>query len=442
MVDQKPTVGNGVEPESSLSSKVEADEKPPEQKSAFKSSGKREDSSSASEVVMLEAMLTQKTEESLKRESKLRTEILEVEKQNKRLKLKRAADASRIEALEAEVARLRKVPVSVKPERRHSPKKEHVRGEAILVVDSSDEEPGNDNPEPSPSPSLCMSSANVRNSPVATAATDDPPRLIERPVRPTRDAWSPAAEGSTGEPLHNSDPDAEVRVKDEVIDVVIKTEGEPDKFKRVTLIKSEDGNFDIWNVDGFGLGPTVEVEEKYNRGFTRKVIGDALGGGHIEPCHHWNPKPGQEAKIPFTTWSRSWNSALPVSPGTHGMGFFSMSTCPVKPEPINFFVGEGTNDWRLLGTYDYLRWGEIAPHHISLLPPLVLDLWVNGMLSHTWGKAAIEEANVDLQDARKVKYTHESVLEALNDGRLAIPFTILKCVGYPKDWRNRGNGAE
>jgi hypothetical protein len=59
-----------------------------------------------------------------------------------------------------------------------------------------------------------------------------------------------------------------------VIDVVIKIEGEPDQFKHVTLIKSEENDFDIWNVDGFGLGPTIEVDEKYNRVFTREVIRD------------------------------------------------------------------------------------------------------------------------------------------------------------------------
>ncbi|KAJ6598385.1 hypothetical protein DFH09DRAFT_1356643 [Mycena vulgaris] len=243
-----------------------------------------------------------------------------------------------------------------------------------------------------------------------------------------------SSNGHTSQPQNSR---ADVVVKDEVIDVVIKTEGEPDQFKRVTLIKSEDGNFDIWNVEGFCLGPTIEVDEKYNRGFTRKVIGDAFGGGDVVCYHHWDPPPGQEAKTPFLTFNRSWNNALPVGPGMHGMGFFGMSGCPVKPQPLNFFVGEGTNDWRLSGTYDYTRWGEIAPHHISLLPPPVLENWVNGLLSSQWGKSSIDDTNAKLEPARRVAFTPESVVQALHDGRLGIPFTILQCVGYPEDWFER-----
>ncbi|KAJ7238052.1 hypothetical protein B0H12DRAFT_100781 [Mycena haematopus] len=254
--------------------------------------------------------------------------------------------------------------------------------------------------------------------------------------RPSRDAWSPVP-NATGDSLHNRDSDSVVQPKDEVIDVVIKKEGEPDQFKRVTLIKSEDGNFDIWNVDGFGLGSTVEVDEKYNRGFTRKVIGDAFGGGPVQCYHHWNPKPGQPTETPFLTFNRSWNNALPTSPGLHGMVFSDLTECPVAPQPVNFFVGEGIDNWRLSGTYDYLRIGAIgaiAPHHISLLPPGILNTWVKGMLGSAWGKSWIERTNKDLKADRKIRHTRDSILEALKDGRLEIPFTIMKCVGYPKDW--------
>lgn len=54
---------------------------------------------------MLKALLTQKADESLKRELKLRIQLLEVERQNQRLKLKRGADATRIEWLETELAK-------------------------------------------------------------------------------------------------------------------------------------------------------------------------------------------------------------------------------------------------------------------------------------------------------------------------------------------------
>jgi hypothetical protein len=92
---------------------------------------------------------------------------------------------------------------------------------------------------------------------------------------------------------------------------------------------------------------------------------------------------------------------------------------------------------RLSGTYDFLRWGEIAPHHVSLLPTVVLDNWVNGMLNSQWGKSSIDDANNDLEDGAKISFTQASVLQALHDGRLRIPFTILRCVGYPHDWFER-----
>ncbi|KAJ7678076.1 hypothetical protein DFH06DRAFT_565779 [Mycena polygramma] len=252
------------------------------------------------------------------------------------------------------------------------------------------------------------------------APTSDSPPCNERP---TRGAWSSAPET----------PTADGRPNDEVIDVVIKTEGEPDQFRRVTLVKSE-GNPDIWNVDAFGLGPTIEMDERYNRGFSKKVIHDAFGGESRMCRHHWKKrKPGKMHKKAFVTYHRSWNNALPAIPGAHGMVFSNLESFPAKPEPLIFFVEEGLNDWRLLGTYNYLRQGEIAPHHISLLPPHVLDNRVHSFLHHK-ADNLIERANRLLGDARKVVATRDGVLQALHDGRLYIPFTILQCVGYPKIW--------
>jgi len=142
-------------------------------------------------------------------------------------------------------------------------------------------------------------------------------------------------------------------------------------------------------------------------------------------------------KTPFVTFTRSWSSALPVCPGAHGIGFCDLKNSPLKHEPLNFFVGEGKNDWRLVGTYDFLRWGEIAPHHTSLLPATVLESRVEGMLKTVGGKAKIETANAGLDDASKIDFTYDSVLQATRDGRLAIPFSILRCVGYPEDWFER-----
>ncbi|KAJ7489307.1 hypothetical protein FB451DRAFT_1553150 [Mycena latifolia] len=393
--------------------------------------------SSNSEIAMLKALLTQKSEEALKRELKLRTEILEAEKQNKRLKLKRAADATRIESLQAELARIKKVAVKDEQndsQRMHSPNTTLTSNEVILIVDSEEEGDENEVASHVHSTPTEVQTATLAGS---TSPVNDPPALSSS-ERPLREAWRSSTSDSsnrrTSAHQHDSNSDNTAMVVKDEIDVILKTEGEPDQFKRVTLTKSEDGNFDIWNVDGFGLGLTIEVDEKYNRGFSRKVIGDAFGGGPVDSRHHWRPKPRKERKTPFRTLSRSWNHALPARPGIHGMGFMDMSECPVKPQPVNFFVGEGKNDWRLLGTYNYTRWGEIAPHHISLLPRLVLDNWVTGMLEGQRGKSKIDRANANLEQARKIKFTSESVVKALHDGRLVIPFTILQCVGYPEDW--------
>ncbi|KAJ7088676.1 hypothetical protein C8R44DRAFT_892736 [Mycena epipterygia] len=421
---QPPDDPNSVE-SSTLSSsgkKVKAELKPP-------SKIKECSSATGSEVSMLKALLAQKAGESLKRELKLRTDLLEVENQNKRLKQKRAADATRIQSLEAELARMKKIVAKDdKTDIQGGALKKERKSEGVISVLDSDSEDEHHKDR---------STADVQTAPSTTSTSpvaDPSPQPPSRRQRPSQlqDAWSMSSpEPENAQSVSQNDMSSQdVQVKDEVIHVVIKNEGEPDQFKRVTLIKSEDGNFDIWNVDGFGLGPTIEVDEKYTRGFTRKVISDAFGGGHVRCDHHWNPKPGQERKPPFITFNRSWNNALPVNPGTHGMGFFSLTGCPVKPQPINIFVGEGMNI-RLSSL------GEIAPHHISLLPSLVLNNWVNGMLSSQWGKSWIEDTNKDLAAPRKVKSTFAGVSQALHDGRLTISFTILQCVGYPKDWFER-----
>lgn len=126
---------------------------------------------------------------------------------------------------------------------------------ALEIVDS-DDEPENSPSEPCPGPIDARAPSASATNPGGA-----------RSERPSRETGVSAREASL-----NSD--AHVQVQDDVIDVVIKIEGEPDQFKHVTLIKSEENDFDIWNVDGFGLGPTIEVDEKYNRVFTREVIRD------------------------------------------------------------------------------------------------------------------------------------------------------------------------
>lgn len=67
-------------------------------------------------------------------------------------------------------------------------------------------------------------------------------------------------------PLDDRPPD--------IVEVNVKVEGYDDEFKYVSFVKSEDGLLDIWNLEGFDLGPPITVDEKYNRGFSRKVISD------------------------------------------------------------------------------------------------------------------------------------------------------------------------
>ncbi|KAK7050506.1 hypothetical protein R3P38DRAFT_3173951 [Favolaschia claudopus] len=379
--------------------------------------------------------------------------ILDLEKQNLRLKEKRSRDTATIRELEAELRLTRAKNSNVKAEKTcNMQPSSNIRASrgaesAITVIDSDeDEEPAKRIRHKNSLARSNSSSGEGGNAPAPSDfvvegldADDEQPENDTSSTQSRNELPATTSVGtrtsSTNDLQQGDDSsDADVQVKDEVIDVVIKTEGEPDYFTRVTLIKSEDGRFDIWNVDGFGLGPTIDVDERYNRGFSRKVISDAFGGGWMVCYHHWKSKPVKGDIGPFLTFNRSWNNALPASPGVHGIGFFNMNGCPTSPEPVNVFVGEGSNDWRLLGTYDYLRWGEIASHHVSLLPAGVLNNWVNGMLGSQWGKSWIDDTNKGLSPARKIKLSVEHVLDALKDGRMHIPFTILKCVGYPKDW--------
>ncbi|KAF7306580.1 hypothetical protein MIND_00449300 [Mycena indigotica] len=247
---------------------------------------------------------------------------------------------------------------------------------------------------------------------------------------------------SESPPRSTSESSPVVVKKEEQLPVLIKEEGKEDYFSYVSLVKSENGGHDIWSVDAFNLGPDVEVPPKYRtKGWTRKVISDAFGGGLQAVSHHFGEK---ATKPPFMAVQRSWNHALPPNPGMHGMGFFNLRHCRVRPDPINIFAGYGPNDWRLLGTYEYLRYGEIAPHHAEQLPTTVLNAWVKGVIIHKeWGRACIDNANETIVDEDlKVVQTEASVEAAILDGRMIIPFTILKCVRFPMDWIQRLEEAE
>jgi len=71
---------------------------------------------------------------------------------------------------------------------------------------------------------------------------------------------------------------AAIKPEPEEITVVIKSEDVPDLKTLVTFVKSEDGKFDIWNLEHLGLGPPVVVEERFRVGFTRAAISNVGSG--------------------------------------------------------------------------------------------------------------------------------------------------------------------
>lgn len=227
---------------------------------------------------------------------------------------------------------------------------------------------------------------------------------------------------------------------DTTIQVVIKSENEPDLIERVTFVKSEDGKFDVWNLEHLGLGPPVAVEERFRIGFRRSVISDALGGGHQTTSNNWQGRTKLD-KYPYLAMTRSYNPHLPLVPGGHGVVF-----CGVKrfndgsliTGPIDLIASDKPNQWVYLGSYETSRWGEISPHQVDLLQPLVIQRWISGALSTLWGRSWVERTNAELIDKggeiHLIEFTEDGLREALNDGRLVINFTVMKCVRYRTEW--------
>jgi len=214
---------------------------------------------------------------------------------------------------------------------------------------------------------------------------------------------------------------------------------------------------DIWNLEGFGLGPEIEVAEAFNKGWTRKEISDAFGGGHQACFHNWYgdatlAKKAKKAKThqkePLLTFNREWNPQLPKAPGQHGVVFCGLQHFDDKTKvdkPITFFVRESNNNWVQIGDYSVKRWGEISPKHLNLLPPTMITVWVNGALDSEWGKRWVEHTNDNLiaeakesgNEPNLVEYTDLGMRTALIDGRLIISFTIMECVDYRQHWHDR-----
>ncbi|KAG1757867.1 hypothetical protein EDB19DRAFT_2033932 [Suillus lakei] len=227
------------------------------------------------------------------------------------------------------------------------------------------------------------------------------------------------------------------------IDVIIKAEreNEPDLKAHVTFVKSEDGKFDIWNLEHLHLGPPVIVENRFHIGFRRAVIGNALGGNHQSTFVNWQGPSSKSNRYPYMALKRSWNPHLPLIPGEHGVVFTGVGHfedgSPVTG-PIDVVVSGKPNEWVYFGSYETSRSGEITPHQLHLLPPLVVRTWVEGTLKSLWGRHWVEDTNAELVDKggeiHLIEYTTHGLREALNDGRLVIGFTVMKCVGFRAEW--------
>lgn len=257
------------------------------------------------------------------------------------------------------------------------------------------------------------------------------------------DSFAPTVPSQPSNPITSrSSPTVKpepVRV-DTTIKVVIKSENEPDLIEQVTFVKGEDGKFDVWNLEHLGLGPSIVVEERFCVGFRRSVISDALGGGHQTTSNNWKGRTKTD-KFPYLAMTRSYNPHLPLVPGGHGVVF-----CGVKrfndgsliEGPIDLIASDKPNQWIYLGSYETSRWGEISPNQLDLLQPLVIQRWVSGALSTLWGRSWVERTNAELVEKggeiRLVEFTEDGLREALNDGRLVINFTVMKCVGYRTEW--------
>ncbi|KAG1871141.1 hypothetical protein C8R48DRAFT_697810 [Suillus tomentosus] len=227
------------------------------------------------------------------------------------------------------------------------------------------------------------------------------------------------------------------------IAVVIKSEleHEPDLNAHVTFIKSEDGKFDIWNLEHLRLGPPVFVEKRFHVGFRRSVISNALGGNWQNTFVNWQGPTSKLNRTPYMALKRSWNPHLPLVPGEHGVVF-----CGVKEfddgtlitGSVDVVVSSKANEWVYLGSYETSRSGEITPHQLHLLPPLVVRTWVEGTLKSVWGRNWVEATNAELVDKggeiHLIEHTTQGLREALSDGRLVIGFTVMKCVGYRAEW--------
>jgi hypothetical protein len=79
---------------------------------------------------------------------------------------------------------------------------------------------------------------------------------------------------------------------DTTLQVVIKSENEPDLIKQVAVVESEDGKFEVRDLEHFGVRPPVVVDERFNVGFWRSVINNVSPGfsriaNQAISCYHF-----------------------------------------------------------------------------------------------------------------------------------------------------------
>lgn len=154
---------------------------------------------------------------------------------------------------------------------------------------------------PIPSASGSLASSFVPpNFDVDYDMLDDHPRSGE-----ARSTSSPESETRVSVPARVK-PEGTIDVDEvELIEVKVKQEDGSEQFKYVHLMKSENGEYDLFNTDGFDLRPPIEVDERYNVGFTRTVISHVSSNqyhfsvlsstcqkafrGNVQECeHNWN----------------------------------------------------------------------------------------------------------------------------------------------------------
>ncbi|KAG2045151.1 hypothetical protein BDR03DRAFT_1004324 [Suillus americanus] len=264
-----------------------------------------------------------------------------------------------------------------------------------------------------------MSDSFASNLPIPE---NGPPNTASSPRQPQ----TPNASGSGFTAIKPEPEGAKIAVV-----IQSELEHEPDLNVHVTFVKSEDGKFDIWNLEHLRLGPPVIVEKRFHVGFRRCIISNALGGNWQSTFVNWQGPTGKSnSEYHSMALKRSWNPHLPLVPGEHGVVFSR--------------VRRFDDDTLITGSVDVVisgkpnEWCEITPHQLHLLPPLVVRTRVEGTLKSQWGKNWVERTNAELVDKggeiRLVEHTAHGLREALSDGRLVIGFTVMKCVGFRTEW--------